>query len=431
VGLINLAVAKVVTGRTMETITTDIKPSCTIIGAGIAGISAATALAQRDIRVTLVEREDRLGGLLKRLNVIFPSYRPASEFVEDQTRQLSESGIEVVTGAEPLAVRGHVGSFEIELSKGRTLESGTIIVATGADLLRPEGLFGYGEKEEVVTQIELEDLLMRGENPGSDIVMIQCAGSRNAERPYCSRICCTASIKNTILIKQRYPAANITLLSRGFAEYAGDLDRARDMGVNIIRYSAERVPVVGDTTVEVYDEISDMEAHVPYDRVVLAVPMIPSESSRRTADMLRLQTDEYGFLVEPHLKIRPEEYAPRGIFVAGCAHWPTTMTEAIVQGYGAASRAFDLISQGRIAREAFVSHVDSELCRGCGRCEEVCRHGAIDLTVGEDGLKQAEVIAIQCTGCGVCVSVCPSGALSLDDMSSDQVAKTVEALEGV
>jgi heterodisulfide reductase subunit A len=429
--LINTAVAAVAGASPMEKIEADIKPVCVVIGGGIAGISAATALASRGVRVIIVERGDSVGGLLRRLNIVFPSYVDASEFLDSQAGHIEEQAVEVRTGTEPVSVRGHVGNFELELKGGTRIEAGVIIVATGAELLVPDGLFGYGERDAVITQIEFEGMLKRGENPGSNIVMIQCVGSRNDERPYCSRICCTASIKNAVLVKQKFPASRVTILSRGFAGYAGDLDRARDMGVDIIRYAPESPPVVGATAVEVYDQISEMESRVPFDRVVLAVPMLPPASNRSLAEMLRIPTDRYGFLVEPRLKVRPEEHAPRGIFVAGSAHWPATITESIVQGYGAASRAFDLISLGRVERFAHTTRADADLCRGCGRCDEVCRHGAIELALDEDGMKRARVIAIQCVGCGVCVSVCPSGALSLRGMRRDLIDMTIEAARGI
>ncbi len=426
--LINYALARVSGAVPRERIVAEVKPTCAVIGGGIAGISAAAALAGRGVAVTLVDREDSLGGILRSLNVVFPAYMPARSYLERVIGEVAAAGVRVMTGVEPVSVSGQVGDYKLTLSDGSTLEAGTIIVATGADLLIPEGLFGYGQRKGVVTQMELEHLLADGEDPGSNIVMIQCAGSRNAERPYCSRICCTASIKNTIVIKEKYPVARITILSRGFAEYAGDLDRAREMGVEIIRYSPDRPPVVGEDTVTVYDEISDMEAHIPFDRVVLAVPMVPSESTQGLARIVKIPTDQYGFVVEPHLRVRPEEFAPRGIFVAGCAHWPSTMTEAILQGYGAASRAHDLISAGTIERYSHVARIDPHLCRGCGRCEEACEHGAVELTLGEDGLKEACVKSIQCTGCGVCTAVCPSGAVTLGDMSSEQVDIMVEAV---
>lgn len=429
--LIGLALGRVIKAEPRERIVADIKPACAVVGGGIAGISAAAALSVRNVEVFLIDKEEHLGGLLNKLNAVFPSYKRAAELLSEQVEHIKAAGIHIKTGVEPIAVRGHVGDYRIDLSDATTLEVGTIIVATGASLLVPTGLFGYGEKKGVVTQLDLEHMLLKDENPGANIVMIQCAGSRNEERPYCSRVCCTASIKNTIIIKQRFPSAKITILTRGFAEYAGDLDRAREMGVDIIRYSLDRPPVVGEGTVEVYDEISNMESHIPFDRVVLAVPMVPSEASRKMAGLLKMPTDRFGFLVEPRLKVRPEEYAPRGIFVAGCAHWPASMTESILQGYGAASRAFDLIDAGRIERLTYVSHVNKDLCRGCGRCEEACQHGAIELTVIEDGMKLAEVIPIHCTGCGVCTAVCPSGAITLADMSPEQVEAAFEAIGGM
>lgn len=430
-GMIGLAVSRVREAEARERIEVEVKPSCVVIGGGIAGMSAATALKARGVDVWLVEKENSPGGLLNRLNAVFPAYVRAAEFVGARTRRLEEAGVEVITGAEPVKVSGRVGDYRLELSDGRELEAGTIIVATGAEVLEPEGIFGYGSVDNVITHIQLEKMLLEGEDPGSDIVMIQCAGSRNEQRPYCSRVCCTASIKNTILIKEKHPSANITILSRGFAEYAGDLDRAREMGVEIIRYSLERPPVVEAGQVTVYDEISGIEARLPFEHVVLAAPLVASQSTRELAGVLRVPTDEYGFMLEAHLKVRPEEFAPRGIFVAGSAHWPSTITEAILQGYGAASRAHELISAGKVVRISHISRIEEAFCRGCGRCYEECRHGAIEFVDDDDGLKRARVIAVQCTGCGVCVSVCPSGAISLGGTSPGQTGIIIETMTGV
>jgi heterodisulfide reductase subunit A len=430
VRLIEVSAARLAAAVPMKQLEAEIKPICLVIGGGVAGISATAALASRGVKVTIAEKEPALGGLLRRLNAVFPAYTPAEEFLRQQLDMIAGDAVEIVTGVEPVGLKGRVGDYLVELSDGRTVEAGVIVVAAGADLLEPEGLFGYGEIEGVVTQIQLEDMLKQGTDPGESIVMIQCAGSRNEDRPYCSRICCTASIKNTVLIKERHPSARITVLSRGFAEYAGDLDRAREMGVDIIRYSPERPPRVYEGAVEVYDQISEMETRIPCDWVVLAVPMVGSRSGARLAGALRLPRDEFGFLVEPTLKVRPEEHAPRGIFVAGCARWPATMTEAMLEGYRAASQALELISRQRITRTSHVVEIDDRLCRGCRRCEEACAHGAIRVETASDGLGRAEVIPVQCTGCGVCVSGCPSGALNLGEMSGEQIDLTLEAIDG-
>ncbi len=426
--LVRMAVASISAALKIDRIEAGIKPLCLVIGGGVAGMAAAEAVSTRGVRVVLVEKERAAGGLLRSLHAVFPSYMPAGEFVKARLGEIQSDLVEVLTGVEPESVTGHVGNYDVTLTGGRKIEAGAIVVATGGAVFSPEGIFGYGENKRVVTQMEFEHLLEGDEPPGENIVMIQCAGSRNAERPYCSRICCTASIKNTILFKEKHPAASVTILSRGFAEYAGDLDRARDMGVEIIRYALERPPAVGEGKVEVFDTISEMETTIPCDMVVLAVPIVPSASTQELARMLRLPTDEYGFIIEPQPKLRPGEFVPRGIYVAGCAHWPSTITESIVQGYSAGSRAFDLISSGRVEKSAFVAEMNEELCRGCGKCFEVCMHGAIELQEVEDGMKQARHMPIQCTGCGVCVSVCPSGALSLKYATRRQVSSAIEAI---
>ncbi len=426
--LVRMAAASMAEALRVEVLEAGIKPLCLVLGGGVAGMAAAGAVATRGVKTVLVEKEKEPGGLLRSLNAVFPSYRRADEFIGAMLDEIAGDLVEMVTGAEVESVTGHVGNYEVTLTGGRKIEAGAIVVATGASVLSPDGLFGYGDNDIVVTQMEFEHMLEGDKRPGGKIVMIQCVGSRNPERPYCSRICCTASIKNTILLKERYPSAEVTILSRGFAEYAGDLDRARDMGVKIIRYTPERPPVVGGNSVEVFDTISGMETTIPCDLVVLAAPIVPSESTRALAAKLRLPTDEYGFLIEPQPKLRPGEFVPRGIYVAGSAHWPCTITEAVVQGYSAGSRAFDLINAGKVSKSAFVAGMDEDLCRGCSRCFEVCMHGAIEMVEAEDGMKRALHMPIQCTGCGVCVSVCPSGALLLKYATWRQVGSAIEAI---
>ncbi len=429
-GLIEISIAKVATAQIPRTVSSKIKRKAVVIGGGIAGISSAVALAKAGVPVTLIEQSERVGGRLNYLNRVYPTYRPASELLNSQVNSLKANGVEVRTRVEPVSLRGSVGDYSISISNGEEIECGVIVVATGASLFVPNGLYGYGDRKEVITQLQLEAMLAGGEKPGSKIVMIQCVGSRNDERPYCSRICCTASIKNTIVIKEMFPDVRVTILSRGIAEYAADLDRARAMGVELIRYSPDRPPRIEGGVIEVFDQISEMETHIQFDTVVLAVPMIASSSNAKLAKILRIPTDQYGFLVEPNPRLRPEDSVHRGIFVAGSCHWPSTIGEAVVQGYGAAARALALMKLGEITRQVNSAHVDERLCRGCLRCYESCVHGAIEVETGDDGLPLARVLEVQCVGCGVCVLVCPSGAMALDDNSPSRFGRILEALGG-
>jgi heterodisulfide reductase subunit A len=259
------------------------------------------------------------------------------------------------------------------------------------------------------------------------VVMIQCVGSRNEERPYCSRVCCTATVKNTITILEQAPGADITVLTRGFAQYVGDLDRARSAGVKFVRFDPERPPVVRAESVEVWDEIASQEISIPYDIVVLATPLIAHGDAVELADLLGVPHDRYGFMAEPQAKLRPGRFSPRGIYVAGAAHWPATVTECQSQAYGAAARAAELIESGRIERQSFIASADDLTCRGCARCRDACAHDAIVISEGEDGLKTAAVDEILCVGCGVCVQVCPSSAMKLLSMTREQLLAMVGA----
>jgi heterodisulfide reductase subunit A len=262
-------------------------------------------------------------------------------------------------------------------------------------------------------------------------VMIQCAGSRNADRPYCSRVCCTATVKNTITVIESVPDAAVTVLTRGFAQYVGDLDRAREAGVGFLRYDPERPPVVGPDAVRVFDVISSEEVSIPYDLVVLATPLVGREETAELARLFNLPVDDFCFVAEPHTKLRPGAFAPCGVFVAGSAHWPATVTECLSQAHAAAGRAASLIERGSIERLPLVARVDELACRGCERCVEVCVHRAPALREEEDGSRTSEIDEIRCVGCGVCVTVCPSAAITLSHLTQEQLLSMVGAAVGV
>lgn len=353
------------------------------------------------------------------------------EFLRDKVAEIEENpNIEVLFNTRVAKVNGHLGNYRITVrdSNGsREFVVGVIVLATGSEVFVPHGMYGYGTDKRILTQMELEKRMRKGDIKASHVVMVQCVGSQNEERPYCSRVCCIASVKNTIALKEKDPEIKVTVLSRGFAEYVGDLDRAREMGVSFIRYDPARPPEIKDGLVKVFDSIAEMETYIPYDLVVLATPLIPRNDGGELSRIFKVPQDRYGFLVESHLRLRPGDFVPDGVFLAGSVHWPATISECISQGYGAAARASSVIETGVVEKEPIVAILEEGVCRGCGRCAEVCGHYAIEMVEKEDGLKQAMLDEIICKGCGVCVSVCPSGAISLEHLRPGQMEAVLDA----
>ena len=423
--LVRVGIAGARRARPREPVRGDVERSAVVIGGGVAGMTAARALAGRRIGVTLIEGSAQLGGLLRHVNSLYPAYCDARAYVGELEEQLrGQPSVEVLTESRVTGVSGHVGSYRLTVEvEGRPREvvAGCVVLATGADVLAPEGLFGYGSNPRVVTQLEFEEMLRKGLDDVRRLVFIQCAGSRTADRPYCSRVCCTAAVKNTMTVVESVDEAEITVLSRGFAHYVGDLDRAREAGVKFLRYDPERPPVVGDEVIEAEEVISSTRVSIPYDLAVLATPLVPRKETAALAELLRIPVDDCGFVAEPHVKLRPGSFAPSGVFVAGSVHWPATVTECLSQAHSAAARAGALIEGGSIEREPLVAHVDELVCRGCERCIEACAHGAPAVEVGEDGIKVSRIDDMLCVGCGVCMSTCPSSAIELSHVTSGQL----------
>jgi heterodisulfide reductase subunit A len=329
----------------------------------------------------------------------------------------------------------------------------------------PHGLFQYGVYDRVVTQSEMDQLLGGGAmgNP-ERVIMIQCVGSRKGEIrayeleafamsdtsrilrkilkarkeegwPYCSRICCMNAIKNAILIKERSPQTDVIILYsdlRVYKEYEDIYSRARDLQVKFVKFIEEVRPEItaapdNKLLVSVYDMLAGREVKFVGDWVVLSTPLIPHKDSILLARMLKIPLSPEGFLMEAHLKLRPVDTQMDGIFLAGAATGPKDVPESIISAKAAGARAAVLMANKKMRAEAITASVNPDLCRGCGRCEEVCEFKAISLVEVVHGVKNAQVNEISCKGCGTCSVTCPTGAISMKHYSQGQVNAMVEA----
>ena len=328
-----------------------------VIGGGLAGLTAALALAEQGYATTLVEKSRDLGGNARTLYYTETDARPAA-YVRELIAQVTDHPlITVHTEAEVVAFSGVVGNFNCRVRDAdgtSDVSCGAVIVATGGREYTPEGWL-YGEDDRVVTQKELEQKLFDRDAAvckARTVVMIQCVGSRDEQRPYCSRVCCTAAMKNSLQIKKINPDADVYVLYRDIRTFAFKelaYKAAREAGVNFIRYTPEQPPAVtregGRLALEVFDCSLRMTIDLAADLLALSSAILPHPDSGRVARLFKLPSDQDGFFMESHLKLKPLEFSVAGIFLCGLAHGPKFADESIAQAKGAVSRACTVLSK--------------------------------------------------------------------------------------
>ncbi|NWF91806.1 MAG: FAD-dependent oxidoreductase [Syntrophaceae bacterium] len=412
-----------------------------VIGGGLSGMRAALGLARQGLECALIEREAELGGNLRHLYSTIDGNDP-QELLRDTVKQVLENPhIQVFTRAELKNLNGYVGNFKSTISTNgseKEFEHGVVIVAVGAKESVPTDYL-YGQDRRVITQKELEERIAHHWDELSrsrHIVMIQCVGSRTAERPNCSRICCSVAVKNALRIKEKNPEVRVTVLYRDIRTY-GLMERyyaqARNQGIEFIQYDLDSKPDLtleeGLLKLKVRDGILGEEVTIQPDLVVLASAIVPYENGA-LAKMLKVPLTADGFFLEAHMKLRPVDFATDGIFLTGLAHFPKTISESISQADAAVARATAAIAKGYVSVLPTISEVDQTKCVGCGLCELLCPFSAIRVVETEKGSK-AETIAASCKGCGICSASCTQRAITIHHFSDDQLTAQIEALTPV
>lgn len=437
-GLVAMAVAKLAAMRGLEALgahaAQSVQQRILVIGGGLAGMTAALNLAGQGIAVDLVERESELGGQLRHIRYLFDPETDPQAFLQSTIAQVEDNDlINVHRQAEVKGLEGRKGSYRsvVRMADGEEveLEHGAVIVATGGQEARPQEYL-YGQDPRVITQRELEERLSGGQRAPSRVVMIQCVGSREPERPYCSRICCTQAIKNALKIKEQSPETDVYILYRevrtyGFREQY--YQQARDRGVAFIRYELPDKPQVsanGDRLqIQVTDPILKVELALDADLVVLSVGIAPNDN-RALAEVLEVPLNEDGFFQEDHPKMRPLDFTRAGIFLSGLAHSPRFLDETIAQASGAAMRAAALLAPAEFTDRPEVVTVNERLCSFCGLCVSICPYGA---RVMDYESRVARVIDVLCQGCGNCAMVCPNKATQQKTFEPCQMLAMIDA----
>ncbi len=442
--LVRMAVAKVRLDQTLHTRPLEVNHDALVIGGGLAGMTAAAALADQGYGVHLVERESELGGHLRKVRYLLNGEDPQAKLRELIRRVSSHPGIHVHTGAGITGMTGSLGHFETTLAvRGdgapEAVQHGVVIVATGADSYTPDEYL-YGSDPRVMLSEQLEEQLGAGAFTGTSVAFIQCVGSRNAERPYCSRTCCTETIKHALKLKQQRPGTKVYVLYRELRTYGfreSYYSKARKLGVTFIRFADDRPPAVvghnGKLSVVVHAETLNEGVQLLVDNVVLAAATVPREGNKALAQTLKVPLTQERFFLEAHRKLRPVDFATDGMYLCGNAHSPMGIEETIAQALAAAARASTVLSRKQIDLEPIISHVVEEKCDGCAYCVDPCPFKAISLIevqVNGETKKRAFVNEAACKGCGTCMATCPKGGIYVWHFRPEMLSAEVQAALG-
>ncbi len=195
-----------------------------VLGGGISGLAASLGLAEQGYHTYLVEATGSLGGIALRLSSTWRGDK-IREQLDGLIQQVeAHPAIEVYRNAEVKNGAGFVGNFETTISQNGTdvvLKHGVVVMATGGDELKPTEYL-YGQDEHVLTHLDLDEAMMKGDRKvtqARSTVFIQCVGSREPQRPYCSKVCCTHSIKAAIELKTMNPEMDVYVLYRDIRAY--------------------------------------------------------------------------------------------------------------------------------------------------------------------------------------------------------------------
>jgi len=440
--LVEATIAKAVLNEALQKSELGVTHSALVIGGGVSGMTAASDLASQGFEVNLVERESELGGNLRNIRSV-ENGEGSEEFLKALTDKVEQDPrINVFKDSEVIDVEGFVGNYVVNVDNdgaGHSMEVGAIVVATGGSELKPDEYL-YGENSSVMTQFEFEEKLYDGHVDSDSVVMIQCVGSREEGRPYCSRVCCTHALQNALETKRRKPETDVYVLYRDMRTYGFDEDlytEATEKGIIFIRYEPEDKPVVEENNglqVLVKDPVLKKTLSLRPDSLVLSSAILPQKDNDVLAKLLKVPRTENGFFLEAHMKLRPVDFATDGIFVCGLAHSPKSIQESMSQASAAAQHASVILSKNVVLSEGIIALVDEETCIGCKACD-LCPYNAIEYIDQKISLKEfdyysrkAHVTMALCKGCGKCAGTCPTGAIKMHHFTEEQIHSQLTVL---
>jgi heterodisulfide reductase subunit A2 len=451
--LVRAGIAKCALTHPLHPLRVETRPRVLVIGAGVAGMRASLSLADMGLAVYLVEKEAKPGGWALQAGRMGPEGQPGSDIAATLLQRIQENDrIVIFTQAELIEKTGSIGDFNVKINvKGEevALNVGSMVVTTGFKPYSPDkGEYGWGA-DGVVDLVQFRQMLTEGKleyhgKPLRDVVFIYCVGSRQAETEscpnpnrYCSRYCCTAATYSAVMLyeleietKQTVNQYHLYRDMRTYGSLETIYEEARHSGALFLRWEPENPPVVeendGRLSVKVQDTLDGgEEIEIGADLVVLVTGMEPRENDRLN-QVLKIPQSADGFYKEIHPKLRSVETVIDGVFIAGAAQSPKTMSESVASALAAVAKTGGLLKKGYVDLEPLVAQVDIDKCTWCGECLKACPYHAIEKTICGDK-EVALVLASLCKGEGACVPVCPQDAIAVEGFRNDQIMAMIDA----
>jgi len=436
--LVRMSVARAATLEQLYEIPQSVCQEALVVGGGVAGMTAALGLADQGFKAHLVEREDKLGGQALRLHSTWRDEK-VQPYVEELIQRVNENTlIDLHLQTAIKEVHGTIGNFTCRLADTRGNETeisyGAAIIANGGDIYKPDEYL-YGEDPNVLLSLDLDHEIMNHADRLSKVgtaVFIQCVGSREPERPYCSKVCCTHSIHSALTLKEFNPDMNIYILYRDIRTYGEREDiyrEARLKGVRFIRYDPDNKPIVekrdNKLKVVVTDQVIKRSVEIDTDILTLASAIVPHDDNNKFSELFKVAMTQDGFFMEAHAKLRPVDFASGGMFVCGLAHGPKAIDEAISQAEAAVSRVCMIISHKERMAGGAVAEVNPDLCAICLTCVRVCPFSVPTIDFEN---RVAQIDPGACQGCGICASMCPNNAIQVKHYKDYQMIPKLMAM---
>jgi heterodisulfide reductase subunit A len=438
---IRMAVAKVTRDYPLQRLSVNVIQEALVIGGGVAGMTTALELADLGYPTTLVERGDKLGGNAWHVNQTWKCEDVRPWLGDLIARVENHPKVQVLKTASLKTVTGSVGNFASDIEVNgvtRTVPYGIAVLATGGKERQPQEYL-YGEDPRIFTQQQFDTELRERAavvSKAGCAVFIQCVGSREPGRMYCSRVCCTSSVQNAMRLKELNPDMKVFVLYRDMRTYGLREEyytRAREMGIIFVKFYPNSKPKVSnahnDLVVEVVDPILQMPLKLRPDYLVLAAGIAPNDQ-QNLVELFKVSMNQDGFFNEAHPKLRPVDMIVDGLFVAGLCHHPKGVDEAISQAKAAASRASIVLTRESMQLDAIKSEVTAA-CDGCALCLDVCPYRAIKLEEYRDnGHAHRRIVTDKalCKGCGLCEATCPKEGVTVHGFTQEQLKAQVDAV---